>query len=81
MGLGSLVCARTFVCVCVCVCVCARVCAHASGGTPLCAYRAHECNVTLETEITCRRVNKTNNVRQFSLFNKRTRYRPVLLER
>ncbi len=35
-------------------------------------------NVTLETEITCRRVNKTNNVRLFNLFNKRTRYRPVL---
>ncbi len=71
MGVGSLVCARTFVCVCVCVC------AH-RGGTPLCAYRARECNVTLETEITCRRVNKANSVRLFGLFNKRTRYRPVL---
>ncbi len=29
-------------------------------------------------EITCCRVNKINNIRLFSLFNKRTRYRPVL---
>ncbi len=75
----------TCVCVCVCVCVCELtcvcVCARAyRGRTPLCAYRACECNVT-ETEITRRCVNKTNNVRLFSLFNKRTRYRPVLLER
>ncbi len=72
MGVGSLVCARTFVCACVCV--------H-RGRTLLCAYRARKCNVTLETEITCRSVNKINNVRLFSLFNKRTRYIPVLLER
>ncbi len=58
MGVGSLVCALRL-CVCVCACV--------WGGTPLCAYRARERNVTLETEITCRRVNKTNNVRLFSL--------------
>ncbi len=64
----SLVCARTFVCVCVCA---------NWGGTPLCAIqRARPCKV--ETEMTCRRVNKINNIRLFSLFNKRTRYRPVL---
>ncbi len=62
-----------YVCVCVCVCI---------GAELRCArYRARECNVTLETEITCRHVNKTNSVRLFGLFNKRTRYRPVLQER
>ncbi len=52
-------------CVCVCVCVCeAGLCA---------IQRARPCNV--EKEMTCRRVNKINNIRLFSLFNKRTRYR------
>ena len=32
----------------------------------------------VETEMTCRRVNKINNIRPFSLFNKRASYRPVL---
>ncbi len=47
--------------VCVCVCV-KRGC-------------ARPCNVNVEKEMTCRRVNKINNIRLFSLFNKRTRYR------
>ncbi len=78
MGVGSLVCARTFVlCLC-CVCVCARVCVRVCVCVCVCAC---VCACALETEITCRHVNKTNSVRLFGLFNKGTRYRLVLLER
>src|SRR4029434_8835077 len=61
------------------------VCAHVSVG--LCASRrssamrgvdSREVKTRdhVETEITCRRVNKINNIRLFILFNKRTSYRP-----
>ncbi len=62
--------------VCVCVCVCARIRAEFRG--------AHDtesvtiCNAVLETEMICCHVHKISNRRLFSLFNKRTRYRPVL---
>ncbi len=46
-------------CVCVCVCVCVR---------------ARACIGVDETEMACRRVNKINNIRLFSLFDKRARY-------
>ncbi len=69
-------CACVRLCVCVCVCVCLRACVRIGAELRCARYRARECNVTLETEITCRRVNKTNSVRLFSLFNKR-RYRPL----
>ncbi len=65
-------CACVQVCERVCVCVCA------SGLNSAVCDTERECNVTLEKEMTCRRVNKTNNIRLFGLFNKRTRYRPVI---
>ena len=69
----SPVCART--------CLCVSVCAHVS----VCAcvrtmelrrarYREQRRNPNahhVETEMTCRHVNKVNNIRPFSLFNKR----------
>ncbi len=73
---------RVHLCVCVCVCVCVRACVHTivcvrTGAELRCArYRAQPCK--LETEMTCRRVNKINNIRLFSLFDEKTRYRPVL---
>ena len=67
------------------VCQCARalvcVCAHLDG-TPPCEYREQRRNLNMrdhvETEMRCLRVNKINNTRPFSLFNKRASYRPVL---
>ncbi len=57
--------ART--CLCVCVCVCVRI------GAELCCARYREqrriVNAQVETEMTCRHVNKINNIRLFSLFN------------
>ncbi len=68
VGVCSLVCACTLVCVCV---------SEKQGLSPLCAIqRVRLCKV--ETEITCRRVNKINNIRPYSLLNQITRYRPFL---
>ncbi len=57
----------TCVCAYVCVCVCAN-----RGGTPLCTIQRAQPR-KVEIEMTCRHVNKINNIRLYSLFNKRTR--------
>ena len=78
------VCAHVSVCVCVCVCARVRVCVCAYVSVCACVrigmeisrarYREQKRNLNahyVETEMTCRRVNKINNIRPFSLFNKR----------
>ena len=59
----------------VCSPVCARTCLCVRDGTPPCAiHREQRRNPNahhVETEMTCHRVNKVNNIRPFSLFNKR----------
>ncbi len=52
-----------------CETACARDCVCARLRVRLCA---RLCSV--DTEMTCRHVNKINNMRLISLFNKRTRY-------
>ncbi len=68
------VCVSECACESVCVCVCA--CVRTRAKLRCARYRDRECNV--ETEMTRPRVNKINNTRLFSLFNKRTRCSHVL---
>jgi len=57
----------------------ARVCAHRGGAQPRATPRAEEkCSRDhVETEMTCRCVDTINNIPPFSLFKKRTKWRPV----